>query len=676
MADLAAPRSSPVSITENDAVSGSENDVAAEHDVVAVTENDVVKVTEGDVELSDSVDPPPPDHVRQSVQEADVEKHYAKRETWSRGIDFLFACIGFAVGLGNVWRFPYLCYKNGGGAFLIPYFIAVFFAGFPMFYLEVAIGQYMTKGGLQAWNLVPLFQGVGLASLLIITELNCYYNVILAWTFYYLFSSFTSVLPWSHCNNDWNTEHCTHNFSMSVHDARFHLLRDPVVEFWENKVLGLSDGIDQMGSLKWDLFGCLSLAWFIVYLCIHKGIRSSGKVIYVTSLAPYVFLSIFLIRNMLLDGAMDGISFYMKPNMSMLTSSKVWIDAGTQIFFSTSVGLGTLTSLGSYNKFHHNSYRDSLVYTLVNSGTSILAGFVVFSVLGFMAKQQGKAIADVVGSGPGLAFIAYPKAVIQMPFAPFWSVLFFLMLIFLGIDSQFVGVEAFVTTFLDQFPNTLNRSKYSREVGTALACIFKFLVSISMCFQGGMYVFQLFDFYAASRIVVVVCLTELIAVAYVYGIHRFYDNIMMMIGYSRFSKTLPFMLACWTVITPIFCLAIIYFTLTDYAEIEYMRENKEIYKYPQWAIAIGWCLAGTTAICIPIGALVNWCRYGLTWEVFKLMMVPYHLHEHQMREQDKKERNLRAYRRERKGANSTPEVSSSSPEPSFYEMESLRSSPI
>ncbi|XP_041356928.1 sodium- and chloride-dependent taurine transporter-like [Gigantopelta aegis] len=554
-----------------------------------------------------------------------------ERETWSRKIDFLLACIGFSVGLGNVWRFPFLCYRNGGGAFLIPYFIAVLLGGIPVFFLEVSLGQFMSEGGIGPWKICPLFQGVGYASAVIVFLLNCDYNIILAWAFYYLFSSFTSVLPWSNCDNEWNTPECT-TFQRSLNATRENstanvtignisfdhvaynlssalskvsevvvassktkenILPDPVTEFWERKVLQLSSDVGEPGTIKWDLALCLLLAWIVVYFCIWKGIKSSGKVMYFTATSPYILMFVLLIRGMTLDGAMDGIHYYLVPDWGRLLDPQVWVDAGTQIFFSYSISLGTLTALGSYNKFHHNSFRDTLIFAVVNSATSLLSGFVIFSILGFMAKQQNVSVANVAESGPGLAFIAYPEAVSQMPVAPLWSILFFSMIILLGLDSQFVGVEGFVTAVVDMYPTYIRKGR-RREILIGVICLLCFLIGLSMVTQGGMYVFQLFDYYSASRIVLVVAFFECIVVAYIYGINRFYDNLEMMFGF-RINKS---MWICWSILTPIFTVVIFILGCISYSELTYNRKTVT-YEYPSWAIGIGWTMASASIIFIP-----------------------------------------------------------------------------
>ncbi|CAH8580365.1 unnamed protein product [Heterobilharzia americana] len=173
-------------------------------------------------------------------------KNTVQRDQWKNRIDFLIACMGLSIGLGNVWRFPYLCYKNGGGAFLIPYFISIFIAGIPLFLLEVTVGQLTRRGVIAAWNICPLFQGIGYACTMINFLLNCYYTVIMAWSFHFIFSSFTSELPWTKCGQLWNTLACTvftnqkpvnvslsDNTTASQISNRSVLAVDATTEYWE-----------------------------------------------------------------------------------------------------------------------------------------------------------------------------------------------------------------------------------------------------------------------------------------------------------------------------------------------------------------------------------------------------------------------------------------------------------
>ncbi|KAL2103778.1 hypothetical protein ACEWY4_000646 [Coilia grayii] len=464
------------------------------------------------------------------------------RQTWSRQMDFIMSCVGFAVGLGNVWRFPYLCYKNGGGVFLIPYALMVFIGGIPVFFLEIALGQFMKQGGVSAWNIAPLFKGLGLASMVIVFFCNTYYIMILVWGLYFLLHSFTSPLPWASCGHHWNTPNCTQDFRRTCSNLTLALLnsssssanvsslvgnascadmegmRSPVMEFWERKVLRLSRGLDDVGDISGHMVLCLIATWVIVYFCIWKGVKSTGKVVYFTALFPYLVLVVLFVHGVSLPGAVDGIVYYLKPDWSKLTEAQVWIDAGTQIFFSYAIGLGALTALGSYNRFNNNCYQDAFVLALINSGTSFFAGFVVFSVLGFMAAEQGVDISRVAESGPGLAFIAYPKAVTLMPLAPLWAVLFFFMLLVLGLDSQFVGVEGFITGLMDMLPPKSALGRLRREVIVALCCAVCFVIDLSMVTQGGMYVFQLFDYYSASGMTLLwQAFWECVVVAWVYG---------------------------------------------------------------------------------------------------------------------------------------------------------------
>ncbi|CAH3114625.1 unnamed protein product [Pocillopora meandrina] len=541
-----------------------------------------------------------------------------ERETWVGKLDFILALIGFSVGLGNIWRFPYLCFKNGGGCFLIPYLICLVLAGVPILILEVSLGQFTSQGGITAWKICPLFQGIGYASVVIVQFLNIYYIVILGWALFYLFASFTSKLPWSHCDNPWNTPQCVdlsgagpsssdsngQNVStVGMLNATLNVTSNVTLqkvsssqEYLDYRVLRISGGLDEPGIINWDLALCLLLGWIICYLCVWKGVKSTGRVVYFTATFPYVLLTIIMFRAVTLPGAGEGIKFYLNPNFTRLADGQVWLDAGTQVFFSYSIGLGTLIALGSYNKFRTNCYRDCIIFACVNSGTSLYGGFVIFSILGFMAQKQGVPVAEVAKSGPGLAFVAYPAAVAEMPIAPLWSILFFFMVILLGLDSEFVGVEGFVTAIVDLFPHYL-RCGCRKEIFIAICCFFWFLIGLSMVSEGGMYVFQLFDTYSASGSALLwVSLFQSIAVGWVYGGDRFYDNLESMIGF----RINPWSKLCWKFLTPLFCLAVFIFSLVTYKPLEYNN-----FKYPVWGQVIGWCMAFASILCIPVYMIVK-----------------------------------------------------------------------
>ncbi|XP_068507552.1 sodium- and chloride-dependent GABA transporter 2-like isoform X3 [Syngnathus scovelli] len=517
-----------------------------------------------------------------------------ERGHWGGKVEFLLAVAGNIVGLGNVWRFPYLCYKNGGGAFLVPYLVFAVTCGVPLFLLETTMGQHTQTGGVTCWRKIcPLVEGIGYGGLLIQLYSCTTYIIILAWALFYLVFSFNSPLPWSTCDNYWNTADC---FDITTKNLTNHTKgTSATTEFWERRVLKISGGIEEIGSIRWEVLLCLLAMWVICYFCIWKGVKSTGKVVYFTATFPYVMLLILLIRGLTLPGARQGVEFYLLPELSRLIDPQVWMDAGSQIFFSYSIGGGTQVVLGSYNRRSNNCYKDTFWLCLLNSGTSVVAGFAVFSVLGFMAHEQGVPIAEVAESGPGLAFIAYPRAVAMMPLPQVWAICFFFMLLFLGLDTQFIGMEVVITSMSDIFPRVLRRPG-RREGFLLLYCLTCFFLQLVMITEGGMYIFQIFDYYACNgACILFLCVFESLTIGWIFGAERMCGIITDMTG----ERANPFFKICWRFLTPMVSLGSLIYSLVEYQPLTF----NHWYVYPTWAYVMGGLMAVSSILLVPTWAL-------------------------------------------------------------------------
>ncbi|XP_050304515.1 sodium- and chloride-dependent GABA transporter 1-like isoform X2 [Anthonomus grandis grandis] len=519
------------------------------------------------------------------------------RGGWGHKLDFLMSCISLSVGLGNVWRFPYLCYKNGGGTFLVTYSVAMVVCGIPLFFQEVAIGQYLGSGGMTfVGHLCPILKGVGFATMTIVFLLDVYYCIIIAWTLFYIISTFSSLpeLPWDGCGNWWNTGDCFvggSNISLIANISSTNK-SSPVEEFFDRKVLGISQSLENLGGLQWNLFVCLTIGWLMVYCIIRKGLHQSGKIIWFSALFPYVILFIMLVRAVTLDGAADGLLYYVTPRWEKLLTSGPWMDGASQIFFAYSIGCGALPALGSYNKFHHNSYKDAIITCVVNTATSVLAGIVTFSILGHLAREQNADVGDVVKSGPGLVFLTYPEVVLKLPGAPFWAATFFIMLLLLGIDSAFCLVESFITGLIDNWSTQL---RPHRQTFTMAVCIVMFLLGIPMVTHGGMYIFQLMDYYSASGMSLLwVCFFQTVAISWVFGVEKLCDCIEQMMG----IRPNLFWKFCWKYCAPTVIAVIFVEQCLEYETLTYGD-----YKYPLWANIIGLGISFSSMFWVPAYAV-------------------------------------------------------------------------
>lgn len=540
------------------------------------------------------------------ISDNDEEEEGQARGEWGNKLDFLFSCISVSVGLGNVWRFPYLVYKHGGGAFLLVYFIAMTFCGIPIFFQEVAIGQYLGAGGMTLVSqLCPMMKGVGIATMAVVFFLDIYYCVIIAWTFFYLIATFTALpdLPWNTCEGWWNTEFCFQageNMTGNQLRLRNHSVLEtvdhhnktttPVEEFWEHRVLRMNQGIEfGLGAMNWELAACLLLAWVMVYGIIAKGLHSSGKIIWFTALFPYFVMFILLFRAITLEGAVEGLKYMVHVDWDKLMEGDTWINGATQIFFAYSVGMGALPALGSYNKFHHNCFKDAIITCVVNTCTCLLAAILVFSILGYMAHIQESTIHEVVNSGPGLVFLTYPDLVLSLPGSIAWATIFFIMLLVLGVDSEFCNVEALVTGIVDNWPEKL--LKHRRKFTVGMCCLL-FCLGLPMCTEGGVFLFQLMDFYSASGMALLwVCFFQTITIGWFFGTESFCDCVEQMTG----KRPNMFWFLCWKYFAPAVMFAVFIFYCVSYTPVKYGND----YIYPKWAEGMGLSMSLASMIWVP-----------------------------------------------------------------------------
>lgn len=538
-----------------------------------------------------------------AASSAEVDgKEVEERGNWDNKCDFFLSALGYAVGLGNVWRFPFLAYKHGGGSFLIPYSFMLLFAGLPLFFLELALGQYSGAGPTRLFGrLAPIMKGLGFGMLVATFFVSIYYNVIIAWAIHYLFSGMAYKLPWSDCG-DFNSTRCqdanvttcplAESGNSTASDMSSKCYSAPEYYF-NNVVLGLDmDTItwDNFGGLQWPLVGCLLAAWVIVGGSLIKGVQSSGKVVYFTAIFPFVVLVILFFRVIFLEGASEGIRYYLQPDWAKLQEAAAWQDAATQIFYSLGPAFGGLITLASYNKFDNNCHRDAVLIAFCNCATSVFAGFVVFSILGFMAHIAQVPISEVADGGPSLAFIVFPEAVAQMGGAQFWSFIFFFMLITLGLDSMFTNVETLTTAILDHFKSLRKR----KELVVVATCATGFLFGLSMVSKGGMYMFTLIDSTCASWNILLFAFLELFLVTWMYGTDRFVENLEEM-GIRLWGPVKWYWILCWQAITPLILIVLVVQQFKSGIHVKY-----EEYIFPSSIQSLGWLISLSSVAMIPL----------------------------------------------------------------------------
>ncbi|XP_031176606.1 sodium-dependent neutral amino acid transporter B(0)AT2 [Sander lucioperca] len=584
-----------------------------------------------------------------------VETCDADRPAWDSKIQYVLAQVGFSVGLGNVWRFPYLCHQNGGGAFMLLYVFLLLIVGVPLFFMELAAGQSIRQGSIGVWkHISPKLAGIGYSSCMVCFYVALYYNVIIAWSLFYMGNSFQYPLPWQQCPIDVTTNDTVKECAGS----------SPTSYFWFRKALDITNSIDETGEFNPIMTGCLLAAWAIVSLAMIKGIKSSAKVMYFSSVFPYVVLFIFLIRGLMLDGAIDGITYMFYPKLEIWGNVQVWRQAATQVFFALGLGYGSVIAYSSYNPVHNNCHRDALMVSGINFMTSVLASLVVFVVLGFRAKNIAlRCVAENLGllslmsshgsnqhlvgpgwpginmtdpssvsiaeyrewyshhssmvgpnitdcsleqemnkgiEGTGLAFIAFTEVMALFPASPFWSTLFFLMLLNLGLSTMFGTMQGILTPLMDNF-SLLGRH---RTLLTVSSCALGFLIGLLFTQRSGNYFVTMFDDYSATLPLVIVVIFETISVAWVYGTDRFLDDIEVMLKW-RPPVVYKYLwkYVCLLAMVGLLAASLLrmVFKRPTYTAWNQTTASEMTLEYPGWALAMIVLLIVVASLPVPIG---------------------------------------------------------------------------
>ncbi len=352
------------------------------------------------------------------------------RESWNTRSAFVLAAIGSAVGLGNLWGFPYKLYTYGGGAFLIPYFIAMLIMGIPLLIMEFSLGHWAQQGPPGAFgSILKKYRFLGWWLVALAFVIITYYAVILGYCIDYLVVSIISLgkssLPWA--------------------------AEGPAVaeHYFLKNMVGF-DGSMALGMPAWKIVAGSLASWLLIYLCLFRGVKWVSKVVLVTVPLPWIMLLILTVRGLTLPGAIQGLEFYLEPRWGKLLNPETWRFAFGQVFFSMSLGFAVMLSYASFLHRKSDINNNALIIGLGDIGTSFIAGIAVFSMLGGMSFASGTPVPDLVPEGTvGLSFIVFPYGLTQLPAAAFFSCIFFLALLTLGIDSAFSIVEACLITVCD-----------------------------------------------------------------------------------------------------------------------------------------------------------------------------------------------------------------------------------
>ncbi len=412
-----------------------------------------------------------------------------QREQWGSRVGFILAAVGSAIGLGNIWRFPYMAFENGGGAFLIPYFVALLTAGIPIIIMEFALGHRM-KGGapLTFAKLNSKWEWLGWWQAIISMVIAVYYVAVIGWAISYIGFSFS--LAWA----------------------------DEPVGFFVGEYLGLTDGPFQLGGIRWGIFGTIAIAWLVSFVAqyagVKRGIETANKIFMPLLI---LLLLIIMVRGLTLPGAAGGLEMLFRPDFSRILDASVWVDAYGQIFFTLSIAFAIMITYSSYLPEKSDIVNNGFMTALLNCGFSILAGITIFSIVGFLMHQAGGELPGNL-SGVFLAFATIPAAINQLPtLRVLVGVLFFVSLTFAGLSS-FISINEVVVRALSDKLGAARRKVVLWYTVVAAA------VSLIFATGAGLYILDIVDHFINNFGIVFSGLIEVILLGWFFKLDTLRDH--------------------------------------------------------------------------------------------------------------------------------------------------------
>lgn len=495
------------------------------------------------------------------------------REQWGTRAGFILAAVGSAVGLGNIWRFPYVAYDNGGGAFFIPYLFALLTAGIPLLIMEFTIGhKYRGSAPLSYARMHKKAEWIGWWQVAIAFVISTYYSVIIAWAMAYTYFS---------VNLQWGGD--SGGFLMEKYLQRVDIVNGAA--------------IGSVGSIVPGVFIPLVLVWIIALGILFKGVKEGierANRIFIPALL-IMFLMI-VIRALTLEGAALGLEAFFKPDWGKIASPGVWVAAYGQIFFSLSIAFAIMITYSSYLPKKADINNNAFIAAFSNSSVELLAGFGVFAALGFMAKQANIPIEEVATAGIGLAFVVFPEILNSFPgFNGLFGILFFGSLVFAGLTSLISIVETFIAAVQDKF-------NVSRTKAVILGGGLSALVSILYATQGGLFFLDAVDYFINNFGVALAGLVSVVTVAWFLKNLKPFQDHANQISDLRTGSWWRF---CLGVVTPAVLGYMFVLNLVDN-----LTNNYEDYP-TSFLIYSGWGVVVATIIIGFILASLKWGAKGL-----------------------------------------------------------------